>query len=727
MKWTFKKSQIAIAIASSLTSAAFAQPTLPTVVVTGSRTTPYLSDSTEAATRTATPVHEIPQSIIVLNREILEDQGAKDMNAALRNVSNVSYVDPRDANNTGFKIRGFNSGFVVDGVAMPGFFQGLESMVNIDQLAVIKGPSGGLFGSQANGSSATLGGTVVINTLEPTQEAQQTVGAMVGSHDLRGVSFDVNQPINDVLSVRLTGEHSDTNSEVDRVFFKKTAIFPSLALTPNKDTKVVLRLRHLDNSTLDYSGLPRASTNEGVPAAGLSRSTFVGADDQPDTTNQSRGINLQVNQQINEQWKFNLVLARNEVKLDQNGVFPALFGAMSDTTGGVYPGMGGANQYLTGLRLWQKFTSSTVSPNFTGTFDLNGVKHVINTGIDHERSHDDGYMANATGNNLYPTVLAYYAGGGLSPVLYDLTAGIRPTWGSVIAPPAGDNAWQNNKARTTAYYVQDQINAGPWHLLAGVRYSKFNVDNVYGANLNNSSTKTSKVNYKLGATYDLTDTIAPFIGYTESARVPTNTYGLTNPQVEEGKQAELGVKFKNHSGISGTVAYFNLKRSNVPVLDMSFVPHQVGGQQSRGLDVDLNWQLNASWQWLLAYTHQTAKVTEDSYNPASVGKQLFNVPKHSLRLASRYDIRSGDFAGLGLGLGASYSSKLPGDSSNSYFTPAVTVWDAQLSYQQKNIRYGLHVNNLFDKQYFRPSAYFGGGQVMPGQPRTIMATVQFSM
>lgn len=204
---------------SAVSLGAFAQSTLPTVVVTSDRNIPYYPETTSAATRTETPIHEIPQSIVVINKELLEDQGARDLNSALRNVSNVNYVDMRDANNTSFKIRGFNSGFVVDGVAMPGFYQGLESMTNVEQIAVIKGPAGGLFGSQANGSAATLGGTVVINTVEPTQEAQKTLGAMVGNYGQKGVTFDVNQPINQVLAVRFSGEHSDSNSEVNKVFF----------------------------------------------------------------------------------------------------------------------------------------------------------------------------------------------------------------------------------------------------------------------------------------------------------------------------------------------------------------------------------------------------------------------------------------------------------------------------------------------------------------------------
>jgi iron complex outermembrane receptor protein len=103
-----------------------------------------------------------------------------------------------------------------------------------------------------------------------------------------------------------------------------------------------------------------------------------------------------------------------------------------------------------------------------------------------------------------------------------------------------------------------------------------------------------------------------------------------------------------------------------------------------------------------------------------VGKRLFNVPEKVLRLAARYDVREGAWSGLGMGLGATYRSDLAGDTSNTFFTPAVTVWDAQASYSRGGVKYSASVTNLANKQYYAPMAYFGGGQVVPGQPRTLV-------
>lgn len=154
---------------------------------------------------------------------------------------------------------------------------------------------------------------------------------------------------------------------------------------------------------------------------------------------------------------------------------------------------------------------------------------------------------------------------------------------------------------------------------------------------------------------------------------------------------------------------------------LGFFSVQQGIQESKGLDLDLIWKVNNSWTNLLAYTNQQAKYKVDrSY----AGKQLFLVPEETLRIATRYEFKQGSYSGLGLGFGLTYRSELPGDYSNTFFTPSITTYDAQASYQlDKTSTVRLFVNNLFDKQYVEPMAYLNGGRVMPAFGRTIMANL----
>ncbi len=225
----------------------------------------------------------------------------------------------------------------------------------------------------------------------------------------------------------------------------------------------------------------------------------------------------------------------------------------------------------------------------------------------------------------------------------------------------------------------------------------------------------------------MTPQVSTFVGYSEDIKVPILAKFATPPKPEESKQTEIGFRLKDLNGVSATLAWFDLIRKNAAVADTANPSFsiQTGLQQSRGVDLDLRWQASSSLSLIAALTSQTAVIVQDT-TVARVNKQLFNVPKQTARLAGRYDVNGGDWAGLGFGLGVTHHSSLPGDTTNTFFTPSATVADAQVSYKLRDMKLGLSISNLFDKKYYVPSAYFGGGQVIPALPRTVSATANFS-
>lgn len=673
----------------------------------------YSVNSSSSATRTETRIEETPQSIITVTKELIEDQGSETLSDALRNVSNVNTIDSRDSNMGSFKIRGFNSATVVDGIAMPGHFPNQESLINVERIDVMKGPSGSLYGSsQGVGSSGTLGGTVAITTSEPEATAMQKIGVKYGSFGERGGSFDINQPINNELSFRLVGEISDSDSESDRVFFKKKALYPSFAWRPSAQTNVVLKLRYLDDETLDYSGLPIYGTlNTSVYT--LPRNFNITANGLPATTNTSRGANLHIDQTIAKNWKFNLVAGYNETEFDERGVYSTDSAFSYDSTN--------VSRYLFGARLWDKWKATTLSPSLTGTFSTGSLKHTLSGGIDYEKTKDEAFMVSS---DPFPI------GFGMSPLngwgAIDLTNLVYPNWSEPVAPNTPD---QKNTYRSNVVYLQDQMDIGNLHLLGSLRHSSIHIDEsntAWGFVNNTTNTATTP---RVGATYEFTPQISIFSGYSEGIKVPTNAIFSTPPKPEESEQKEIGFRLSKFAGVSATLAWFDLKRKNVTVADTATAvagdSTQIGEQQSKGIDLDLLWEVSPSWKWIGAFTKQTAKITDDT-TASRVGKQLFNVPEKSARIATHYDVMNGALSGLGLGLGATYHSELPGNTTNTAFTPSATVWDAQLSYKTAHARYGININNLLDKEYYIPSAYFGGGHVTPALPRTVTATATYT-
>ncbi|WP_416546836.1 TonB-dependent siderophore receptor [Limnohabitans sp. DCL3] len=688
----------AVAMAAWACCAALAHAQTQTIEITADKDR-YQPAITQTATRSAVPVEQVPQSIVSITRSVIDDQGSKTVSDALRNVSNVNEIDPRDSNNVGFKIRGFNAAMVVDGVSVPGWFQNQESLVGVQQMDVIKGPAGGLYGSgQAIGNYSTVGGTIAVTTKDPVAKASREVGVKLGNFGRRNAHVDLNQPINEAWAFRVNGEHDRSDSETQGVFFRKLALNPSLSWSPDAKTKVVIKARMLDNTTVDYSGLPRANATATEPAAGVGRSSFVTATGLPDTTQKSRGLNVQWTQVLNNDWTLKALAAHNTAEVDQRGVFPFPYGSESQYGSGF-----GANVVLSGARLWEKLTSNTVQLSLATAIQSGKALHRVSLGLDRDETRDDGFMAFAN----------------LPFVMTDLTGNVRPAWGEPAVPAAANQ--QQNRSTSTVVYVQDQVQVGSWHLHGSLRHTRTEAKDLYADwGINNQSTN-NKVTPRFGAVFDASDVVSFFGGYSQMSRVPFGSLFSVAPKMEEAEQKELGLRIKGWHGLTATAALFDIQRKNAAVSDPTNPGFsvQTGVQQAKGLDVDVRWQASPSLAWIAAYTHQTAEITQDT-NAAWVGKRLFNVPEQTLRVAARYDVRQGEWRGLGLGLGASHRSNLAGDTSNTFLMPTVTLWDAQASYKRGDIQYSASISNLLNKPYYAPMAYFGGGQVVPGLPRSLV-------
>ncbi len=678
------------------------------VEVSASPRNGYVAQAATAGTRTATPVEFIPQSIVTVPRSMIDDQGARTLSEALRNVSNVASQDERDANNAVLKIRGFHSATVVDGVAIPGYFPNQESLSNVERIDVLKGPAGALFGNaQSTGSYGTLGGTIAITTAPPTRTPVRQVGVSAGSFGQRGVSLDVNQPLGSTIAARLSADISDADSESDGVFIKKRGVFPSLLWSPAPKTQVTLRARYLDSATLDYSGLPALGTLTATSFS-LPRATTIAATNLPDTTYDARGLNLQLSHALSGRWTLSLLAAYNQAEVDQRGTW--LVDATSPLGCFDFGTVSASFNVMCGARLWDRFKTTTVSPAVTGVFARGAATHTVSAGVDHERTTDQAYMSYS---NLFGPV-------SFQPV--SLLDPVYPAWAEPLEPATPD---QKNRYVATVAYVQEQFDRGRLHLLGSLRFSNIDVTDanpVWG--IDNTS-HNRKATPRVGGVYELTTRASVFAGYSEGIKVPIGSIFSTPPKPEESRQTEIGVRLTRLGGLTASAAWFDLTRRNVAIADpvnLGFSV-QAGRQQSMGVDTDLRWQLSPAWALVGAFTAQTSEILEAS-SPALVGTQLFNVPKRAARLAGRYDVPAGRLAGLGVGLGFTYQSELPGNSFNTFFTPAATVWDGQVSYTVKKVRLGLNVGNLADTQYFIPSNYFGGNQVMPALPRTIAVTAR---
>jgi iron complex outermembrane recepter protein len=696
-----KRLPLALAIAAAFPCAVFSQSTASTetvlkpVVVTAPEAGPL--QPTRSATRLEVPAEQLPQSVVSVGRTQIDNTAAQNLPELLKQVSSVVPLDPRDTYNAQNRVRGFRAATLVDGVAMPSMFANLDSTINIEQLDVIKGPAPAVAGGgQTAGAFGIVGGAIAVQTKSPQATASRELGMRVGSRGERGIFFDLNQPINDVFGFRLVGETQTQREEQQGAKTKRTGLYPSLSIKPSADSELIVKARLSRLSNMDNSGLPANGTV--IPAAyTIARTTNTLAAGQPDSSSEVNSIHLQWSQKLSQGWSYDLSLSRLNSNLDQNGVFTNDF--FAPNAGPVYG--------LLGLNLTQRVGSTDISANLRKEADFGGARHKFLLGLDSSRTEDWGYM----------TPFAFLG-------VYDITAPVAVPWKVNAFVPGSE---QDNAYRSTSVVLQDHISVGKnLHFLASLKHTRIHVQNLWTAFGINSVTDNAKTTPRLGAIYEFSPGISAFAGYGEGFSVPTNGIYTTPPKPEGAKQKEIGIKLKNVNGWSANIAWFDLRRTNVPISDPLNPSQsiQTGEQRSSGLDADFSWKVNRQWQLLGHFSAINPRISKDTMLP--VGHLIFATPKRSARLAVRHDISTGSLQGLGLGLGVTHHSRMAGDAANSYFTPAATVWDAQVQYQLDKVRLSASINNLTDKKYFIPSNYFGGGHVLPAQGRQLSMTASYN-
>jgi iron complex outermembrane receptor protein len=425
---------------------------------------------------------------------------------------------------------------------------------------------------------------------------------------------------------------------------------------------------------------------------------------------------LQWKQKLDDVWSWGLTLAHTKTNYDSYGIF------------------GGA-----AARQVQEMKSTVFSPYVTAKFNTQNVKHKVIAGYEYDKTKDHGSIIanNAQYTNavlLQPTYTSYVAPFGS----WDLGGATVPS-----------DPYNKIDSKTNSIYLQDQIDYGRFHFLFGVRQTRVDLNTSYDAardpnsfyklgeaifgsfnpypnSSHNTQTTSNKTLPRIGVVYDLTSSIGLFSGYGEGMRLPSSGTYREPIKPSMSKQTEVGFKLKNWNGVYGTLAWYDLTRTNVSAtcVDVAVYACQVGKQNSKGVDLDLRWVMTNQLTGLFGYSNQNAKTLEDSQNSSNVGKPIYGVPDTTYRLGAQYDIRSGDLAGLGFGGGLRYHSKLPVNSSSNPDTGAVTLYDATVSYRVKDVKLGLAVNNLFDKKYFVPASV--SGNYYPGLRRTVMLTSSLS-
>ncbi len=208
----------------------------------------YRPTRSATATKTDTPLRDVPQSVQVVPEALVKDQGMRSMADALRYVPGAS-VNPGEGARDQPVLRGIStsSDFFVDGVRDDALY--FRDPYNSERIEVLKGSSGMTFGRGG------AGGVVNRVTKRPLEDHLLAGELRGGSYGLKRASFDASERFAGFgLRVNAVGE--DSKSFRDGFTLQRSGVNPVFDFAPGKDTWILVGFEHFEDRRTVDRGIP---------------------------------------------------------------------------------------------------------------------------------------------------------------------------------------------------------------------------------------------------------------------------------------------------------------------------------------------------------------------------------------------------------------------------------------------------------------------------------------
>lgn len=688
-------------------------PALDVIVVEGEggATGPvegYVASQSASGTKTTTPLIETPQSISVITKQQLEDRGTQNLNEALGYTAGV--VAAPFGNDTRYFapiIRGFNA---VDNVYLNSFrfirdFGALAfEPYGQERIEVIKGPASVLYGQ------GEPGGIINLVAKRPTFEKFGEVGTEFGTNNRAQIKLDAGDVYDDVVSYRFTALGRLSDAQQDFTSDDRLYIAPSLSWAPDEDTSLTLMGTFQRDTGTSPLGLPQAGTLDFNPNGIIPIDRYIGEPDFNDNKSTLATVGYEFKHRFNETFEFRQNAQYLSFDADSRNLYYSSLGAdLRSVARGVSVQSEQTDSFGIDNQLEAKFDTGPVEHTALVGFDYRYNKQLRSSLFDYNRYDDDG--------NLIRQVI-------------DPIDVFNPVYGSPITYDASLTDYMDYRLQQYGLYVQDQIAIDRLRLIAGLRQDWFDIkSNVLEGDTQATTISRNKdhaLTGRAGALYLFDNGIAPYVSYSTSfdPQAGTNTETGLALKPTEGEMYEAGVKFQPEGwNALVTASVYQLTKSNIGTrlsTPAGSVTSEIGEARSRGFELEAMASIAAGWDITGSYTYADTRIT--SGTPTTTGNQLANIPEHSAALWLGYTFQPDTILeGLRLGAGARYIGERYGNDANTIKLSDTTVFDASISFEKKNIKASLAVQNLADKRY-AASCNFG---CFYGDGRTVMGSLTY--
>lgn len=715
---------------------------LPVVTVTGTAEPANVLLAGIGAARMAGPVQDLPQTVDVVTRDVLEQQQAATLEQALHNVPSITVaIGEANAGPNGdqFRLRGLEADTYLDGLHDFGVY--VRDTFDTERIEVLKGPSSDNFGMGTSGGA--------INSESKLANLRDAAGidGQLGSGPLRRVTVDVNRRIgaSSALRVNLMRHEQDVVGR-DGVVSDRWGAAISFAPTLGGDASWYMNYLHQSNDrTPDYGQPLMAATVDGVrrPAAefGVPAGFYYGKDTDRDRSDADILTSL-----YRRRLGGTAVIA-NETRLARHERYfsttaPSCFGsdgtcgptgALSYFAGGdpaVVIGNGGPS-YAQRVRGMQSVTT------LRATFASGRLRHEVVAGVDLLYRDDD---------ILY---YAYRTPDGLAAARKIPGTLWHPDTSSanyiVAVNPAATNNMRRSRQRGAALFASDRVQLAPaWLVRAALRYDAWRQDFRLAGSADPAGT-TARVaphfaSPKLSLAWE-PDTDRTV--YLSSGRASAFPYGgnvsadasqagvnaiTRQAEPETTRSIELGTKLhllQKKLGVSA--ALFRIRKDNAHYDDgMGNLVDSGYRQQMAGLEFGLTGRLARRWSILAAYTFVDSKILDaPAANRWQVGNPVQGAARNAASLWTTLDL--GAAAGLpgrfALGGGLAYRDRMSIRNDLLAEVPHAFSIDAMASYDYKGLKFMITGRNLgnrinYDNVFAGKTAY--AARAVPSSGRSVV-------
>ena len=702
------------------------------------------------------PLVDTPQTIQVISKELIQQQGATTLTEALRNTPGVGafFLGENGSTNTGDSVymRGFNtsSSIFVDGVRDLNTIS--RDVFNIEQIEVTKGPD-----STEYGRTAPSGAINMVTKL-PTLKDAVSGSVGYGSDNQKRATADWNQQIGNGAAFRLNV--LDQNSGVPGrhdVKNDRWGVAPSLALGLNTSTRVYLDFLHVKQDNVPDGGVPTiglpgySSPDPTRPfianAPAVNPANFYGTDQDHDhvVENMFTAI-LQHDFSDNVTLHDTLRWGRT-----QENYLLTSFTATA------------ANLKTPNPADPSTWTLARSNPNFedqinrivanqlnlTANFDTGAITHNLSTGIELSQEKLNTTTLAALNGSTWPAANLYDPNPDVGNALF-------------YGPNGG---WTNGSTKTAAAYLFDTLKFGEqWQINAGARLDHYDTDFASAVACGSKSgpacgslatgtivpgldadTSGNLTSWQLALIYKPAANGSIYAALSTSAQPPggsslslsSSTNSADNPllEPERARTAEVGTKwnfFDDQLLLTGAL-YRTTVSNDLEQDPTTLLYYQIGQKRVQGVEITATGQITPDWAVNAGFTTMNTSISSGAVSsatataaPAADGSDvLAYTPKSAFTSWTTYRLPFG----LTIGGGARYSGEMQRGADSAIGTPQYAksywVFDAMATYTiNRHFDLQLNLYNLFDKTYVA-AINKSGYRYIPGQPRSGMLTANF--